>query len=60
VFWGEHGRWDKTWGRSEGSGRVCRRFRAVESGPGWGRAGGMVVDDDVAVAFDVWGVVFGS
>jgi hypothetical protein len=54
VFWGEHSGWDRTWGCSEGSGRVCHRFRVVESGPGWGKAGdAAIVDDDVAGCVDM-------
>jgi hypothetical protein len=61
VFWGKHGRWDRTWGCSEGSGRVCRCFRVVESGPEWGIAGDWaIVDSDVADCMDVWGIVVGS
>ena len=53
VFWGKHGRCDRTWGCSEGSGRVCHHFRAVEGGPGWDRAGdAAVIDDDVAGCVD--------
>jgi hypothetical protein len=61
VFWDEHSEWDRTWGCSEGSGRVCRRFGVVESGPGWGIAGDWaVVDSDVADCVDAWGIVVGS
>jgi hypothetical protein len=58
--WAKLGRWGWGWGCSGGSGDVSRRFRAVASVLKRGRAGDMVVDDDVAVAFDAWGVVFGS
>jgi hypothetical protein len=52
-------------GGSGGSGDVSRHFRAVASVLEQGRAGNTVVDDervddDVAVAFDAWGVVVGS
>jgi hypothetical protein len=63
--WAKLGRWGWGWGCSGGSGDVSRRFRAVASVLKRGRAGDTVVDDervddDVAVAFDAWGVVFGS
>ena len=37
--WGQHGGWDKVWGRSVGSGSAFRRSPAASHGPKWGRAG---------------------
>jgi hypothetical protein len=63
AVWAKLGGWG--WGCSGGSVDVSHRFRAVASILERGRAGGTVIDDgciddDVAVAFDAWGIVVGS
>ena len=47
--WGELGRIGGERGCSDESGSVRRRSRGVARGPEWGKAGGLVVDDEHVV-----------